>query len=46
MTGNLPEFIGKAFIWNEITYYLNATHIIECGNKAPEMLVREIRNTH
>lgn len=40
--GDLPEFIGK-HLFERNNYYLKATHIIECDNKAPEMLVAEIR---
>ena len=40
--GDLPEFIGK-HLFERNNFYLKATHIVECDNKAPEALVAEIR---
>ncbi len=40
--GDLPEFIGK-HLFERNSFYLKATHIIECDNKDPETLVAEIQ---
>lgn len=40
--GDLPEFIGK-HLFERNNFYLKATHIIECDNKDPEMLLKEIK---
>lgn len=40
--GDLSEFIGK-HLFERNNFYLKSNHIIECDNKAPEILVAEIR---
>lgn len=39
--GDLPEFIGK-HLFERNNYYLKADHIIDCDNKDPLHIVREI----